>query len=106
MRYQRIESLLREHFFDLELLQIEDESHMHAGRQGQESHFKILMVSPSFVGVSRVQRQRQVQTLLGQEFESGLHALSLRLLTPEEGEAAIHNFKSPSCQGRGSAGSN
>ena len=69
-------------------LDIEDESHLHAGhagaREGGETHYKVTVVSPAFAGQSRVARQRIVYGLLDKEFEGGLHALSLRALTPEE----------------------
>ena len=76
---------------------IQDESHLHAGRAGQESHFKVLVVSAHFAGKSRVNRQREVHQLLEEEFSQGLHALSLRLLTPEEWETQKNAFESPKC---------
>jgi len=42
------------------------------------------MVSAAFPGVSRVERQRLVYQALREEFDMGLHALSLDLKTPEE----------------------
>ena len=70
------------------ILDIEDESHLHAGhagaREGGETHYKVTVVSPAFAGQSRVARQRTVYGLLDKGFEGGLHALSLRALTPEE----------------------
>jgi BolA protein len=99
MRAQRIESSLREHFGGIELLEIVDESHLHAGRAGQESHFKVMVVSEAFQGLSRVQRQRQINQLLKVEFDSGLHALSMRLLTPEEFNSQSGSFQTPDCRG-------
>lgn len=98
MRADRIASKIHEAFPDREHLEIVDESSQHAGRQGQESHFKILLIAPSFQGQSRVARQRFVQQLLQAEFESGLHALSLRLLTADEAKS-LGVFRSPDCQG-------
>jgi len=73
-------------------LDIEDESHLHAGhagaREGGETHYKVTVVSSAFAGQSRVARQRTVYGLLDKEFEGGLHALSLRALTPEEAAAS------------------
>ncbi len=100
MRIQRIEKVIRENFAPLQALEIEDESHQHAGRQGQESHFKILAVSSKFSGISRVQRQRQLNNLLQSEFDLGMHALSMRLLTPEEFEKQTGRFQTPNCQGK------
>lgn len=70
-----------------------DESHRHAGHAGAapggQTHYAVAVVSPAFAGMSRVARSRAVHAALAAEFGSGLHALSLRLQTPEEaGRAA------------------
>ncbi|GBQ52030.1 stress response and cell division protein BolA [Komagataeibacter sucrofermentans DSM 15973] len=54
------------------------------GVQAGESHYNVLIVSPAFEGVGRVQRSRLVHNLLADEFAGGMHALSLVLRTPEE----------------------
>ena len=69
-------------------LVIEDESAKHAGhagaREGGETHFRIRIVSKSFVGMNRVQRQRKVYEAVADELAERVHALSLVTLTPEE----------------------
>ena len=69
-------------------LDIADDSHLHAGhagaRAGGDSHFTVTIVAESFAGKGRVERQRLANALLAEEFEAGLHALSLVTLTPEE----------------------
>ena len=69
-------------------LVIEDESAKHAGhsgaREGGETHFRIRIVSKSFVGLNRVQRQRKVYEAVADELAERVHALSLVTLTPEE----------------------
>lgn len=69
-------------------LDIEDESAKHAGhsgaREGGETHFRIRIVSQSFAGLSRVQRQRKVYAAVAEELAERVHALSLVTLTPEE----------------------
>jgi BolA protein len=69
-------------------LDIEDESHRHAGHAGHdprgESHFRITVVSDRFVGLSRVERHRTVNALLADELRDRVHALALRTLTPAE----------------------
>jgi BolA protein len=74
--------------FAPEALVIEDESSRHAGhsgeREGGESHFRIRIVSASFQGVSRVERQRRVYAAVADEIAAGLHALALNTLTPDE----------------------
>jgi BolA protein len=70
-------------------LEIEDESHRHAGHAGArpegESHFRVTVVAAAFAGQSRVARQRLVYGLLAEELRTDIHALSLATLTPEEG---------------------
>jgi BolA protein len=76
-------------------LVVVDESRRHAGHAGMrngdghagdhgETHFQVEIVSASFVGQSRVARQRTVYALLADELQGGVHALSLTTLTPEE----------------------
>lgn len=65
-----------------------DDSHKHAGHAGHdglgESHFRIKIVSSVFEGLSRVDRQRRIYDLFKEEIEERIHAISLRLMTPEE----------------------
>lgn len=73
-------------------LAIHDDSGRHAGhagaRPGGESHFRLEIVSSAFAGESRVLRQRRVYALLADELRSGLHALQLTTLTPDEDRGA------------------
>ena len=69
-------------------LDIVDESHKHKGhagyREGGESHFHVTLVSDRFEGEGRVARQRQVYGILAEELDGPVHALSLKLMTPDE----------------------
>lgn len=74
-------------------LEIGDESTRHAGHAGArpnadgtpgETHFRIHIVSEAFAGLSRVERQRRVYSILAEEIAGGVHALSLSTLTPAE----------------------
>jgi BolA protein len=69
-------------------LTVTDESAKHAGhagaRPGGETHFAVRIVSEHFTGLSRVERQRRIHAALEAEFRGGLHALSLKVLTPAE----------------------
>lgn len=80
------------------VFEIENESHKHAAQLGDESHFKVFVVSKAFVGKNRVQRQREFHQMVADEMSQGIHALSLRLLTPDEYEKTGSEFKSPNCQ--------
>jgi BolA family transcriptional regulator, general stress-responsive regulator len=74
-------------------LEIEDESHRHAGhegaRPGGETHFSVTIVSASFSGQSRVARQRLVYQALAAELAAQVHALSLTTLAPDEDTARL-----------------
>ena len=69
-------------------LEIVDDSARHAGhagaRDGGETHFSLVVVSESFTGLSRIERQRRIHALLAEELAGPVHALSLRTLTPAE----------------------
>ncbi|WP_133129468.1 BolA family protein [Legionella yabuuchiae] len=79
---------------------IEDESHQHRVPQGAETHFKVTVVSSLFENTTRVNRHRLINTLLKDEFDKGLHALSLHLYTPEEWNARGEEVNpSPACRG-------
>ena len=53
-----------------------------------ETHYRLRIVSTSFAGLSRVARQRLVYDALREEFDTGLHALSLDLKTVAEASAS------------------
>ncbi len=86
-RAERIHTLLLSAFAAAEAV-LQDDSHQHAGhagaRPGGETHYSLRLVTPDFRGMNRVARSRAVHAALAPEFAGGLHALSLRLLTPEE----------------------
>ena len=70
------------------LLDIVDESHLHAGhagaREGGGTHYRVRVVSAKFDRRSRVERHRLVYDLLTEEFADGLHALALVAKAPGE----------------------
>ena len=80
--FDRIENKLIKEFApsDLEVI---DESDLHAdhsgAKPGGETHFRVRMTSKSFVGMSRIDRQRAVHKALKDELEERVHALSLNL---------------------------
>nr|WP_246395900.1 BolA family protein [Gluconacetobacter tumulisoli] len=89
-RAARIGRLIRDRLAPATLDIVDDSARHahHAGMRGAgpggETHYNVLVVSTAFEGMGRVQRSRLVHDLLGGEFTSGLHALSLTLRTPEE----------------------
>lgn len=70
------------------LLEIKDVSTSHAGHAGHdsrgESHFTVKIVSASFTGMNPVARHRAIYAVLAEELQTRLHALSLKIMTPEE----------------------
>jgi len=56
----------------------------HAGAQSGGGHFRVLVVSGRFRGLSRIAAQRIVYEALGDLMVNDIHALSMRTLTPEE----------------------
>ena len=82
-RRERLTQLLSK-AFDPTCLDIIDESDQHRGHAGvgaspHETHFRISIESPFFEGMSSVKSHRLVYAALQSEFQSGLHALSLRV---------------------------
>lgn len=70
-------------------LDIVNESELHAGHRSSpgtgESHFRILIVSPKFTGVSRLSRHRMVNDAVADEIAGGhIHALALSTYAPGE----------------------
>ena len=67
---------------------VADDSAQHAGHSGAaaggETHYSVHMVSADFAGLSRVARSRAVHQAVAAEFQSGLHALALKLQAPGE----------------------
>jgi BolA protein len=68
-------------------LEIEDESHRHAGHAGARDgrgHFRVDVVSAAFAGLNPIARHRAVYAAVGGLMETDIHALSIRARTPDE----------------------
>ncbi|WP_231711368.1 BolA family protein [Xanthobacter dioxanivorans] len=79
-------------------LELEDESHKHAGHAGVRhqlkgaehrddggvTHLRVRVVSPDFAGKSRIERHRIVNGLLQGEIAKGLHAIAIEAKAPGE----------------------
>jgi len=73
--------------FSVDRLQIEDESHLHAGHAGAASgggHFKLTIVAPEFKGLSLVARHRAVYAALNRHIPIEIHALTINAIAPGE----------------------
>ncbi|KAJ3123611.1 hypothetical protein HK098_001779 [Nowakowskiella sp. JEL0407] len=54
------------------------------GLNKSETHFRVAVISESFVGKSLLQRHKMIYGILDEEMKTGVHALSLSTKTPEE----------------------
>lgn len=82
--------------FSPERLEVVNESHLHAGHHHLEdgkyaefdgrgeTHFRIRIVAEAFSGMSRIERHRAVNALVGEELKAGLHALAIETAAPDE----------------------
>jgi BolA family transcriptional regulator, general stress-responsive regulator len=68
-------------------LEIEDDSARHAGHPGAAAgggHYTLVLVSPRFIGASRVTRHRLVYDAVADLMQREIHALAMTLLAPDE----------------------
>lgn len=71
------------------VLELEDESYKHAGHAGtkglasSETHFNVNIEAACFARLSLVQRHKMIYTLLAEEMNGGVHALSIKAKVPE-----------------------
>ena len=68
-----------------ESLEIEDESHLHAGHAGAregKGHFRVTISAAGFAGKSPLQRHRMVYEALGDMLETDIHALAIQADLP------------------------
>ena len=82
-----IEALITEKLvgqFGPEVLQVINESYMHAVPEGSESHFKVVIVSDQFDGKRQVARHQAIYGLLADELQGPVHALALHTYTSAE----------------------
>lgn len=73
--------------FKVEVLKIDDESHLHAGHAGAASgggHFKLEIVAPEFKGLNLVARHRAIYAALNRHIPKEIHALTITALAPDE----------------------
>ena len=66
------------------LLKVVNESPNHNVPENSESHFRVLIVSEKFEGLSLVQRHQMVHRLVADQLRDKIHAFSQQTFTPEE----------------------
>lgn len=80
-------------------LSIINESHNHNVPANSETHFKLLVVSDAFDGLSAVKRQQRIYGILAEELAGEVHALTMQTLTPAEWQQDSSVTQSPPCLG-------
>jgi BolA family transcriptional regulator, general stress-responsive regulator len=69
-------------------LELIDESETHRGhagyREGGNTHWRLMIVSPRFAGQPVLARHRMVYQALGNLMQNPIHALAITARTPEE----------------------
>lgn len=83
-------------------LDVVNESHLHASNKGENSHFKLIIVTDKFKNMPLIQRHRLIYQLLEPELATEIHALALHLYTVNEWKQTNTQApSSPKCGGIG-----
>ncbi len=83
---EEIEARLRGHFGEV-LIQVQDDSHLHAGHAGAEGgagHYTVRIISDRFEGLRPLARHRLVYDAVKDWMPGRIHALSIEARTPSE----------------------
>ena len=70
-----------------DVLDIQDDSHLHAGHAGAAGgagHYSVRIVSEKFMDKNQIERHRMVYMAVSDMMPAEIHALSIKALTPEE----------------------
>ena len=85
-RIERIRASLQDALAPQQL-DVEDESHRHAGHEGARDgrgHFRVRIVAAAFAGVPLIKRHQRVYAALGDLMRTDIHALALDARAPGE----------------------
>jgi len=85
-RFDRIRALMQAALSPT-VLDLVDESHLHAGHAGAASggsHYRLTIVAPAFTGLNLVRRHRLVYDSVHLMMQHEIHALAITALTPDE----------------------
>ena len=85
-RAQELEQRLRA-ALTINHLEIEDESHLHAGHAGAKegkSHFSIAIGATEFSGKPPLKQHQLVYAAAGDLMQTDIHALSIRVINPTD----------------------
>lgn len=82
-RYLRIKQVLdalKPHY-----LEITDQTHLHANHsKGLETHFEIKISADLLKDKKLLEQHKMINNLLGEEFNNGLHALSIKIMSDQQ----------------------
>jgi BolA protein len=84
-RIDRIRSLLEQRFDPVQL-DLEDQSHLHAGHAGARDgrgHFKVVIKAEAFRDKTKLQQHRLVYETLNEMLQTDIHALIIEAHSPE-----------------------
>ena len=89
MSNQRIEMIRQrlEEAFAPESLDIDDDSHKHAGHEGAKGglgHFSVSIVSAHFNGMRVLARHRAIYAAMGEMMQTDIHALAIDAVASDE----------------------
>lgn len=80
----QIEAALRAALGADAVIEVVNESHLHAGHAGagEGSHWRVKLAAPAFAGRPRVAQHRLVYDALAQLIPQGIHALAIEARAP------------------------
>ena len=72
---------------DAESVEIEDQSHLHAGHAGAASgggHYDVIVISSAFNDLNTLGRHRLIYRAVDELMKKEIHALSIQAFSPDE----------------------
>ena len=85
-RIAKLDSRLRQ-ALSIHALEIEDQSHLHAGHAGAKDgkgHFRVAVVADEFAGLAPLKRHRLVYDAVGNLMDTDIHALTIEARAPND----------------------
>ena len=81
-RKQRIKKILLNYFNDFSI-EIKDNSNLHIGHHNfngnDQTHLEIKLIRKNIKKINRLELHRKINHLIKEEFDSGLHALEIKI---------------------------
>ena len=85
--------------FAIEHIALKNESFMHNVPADSESHFKLIIVSDDFLGITKVKRHQGIYNALSETMKN-IHALSIQAFTVTEFNLDPIILESPDCSNK------